>query len=219
MNDGGRGVSVTLRVLRLAHGEGLPLPTYHSEHAAGLDVVAGVPEEAPVLLAPGARALIPTGFAIELPAGFEAQLRPRSGLALKSGVTLLNSPGTIDADYRGEVKVLLVNLGSEPFTVRRGERIAQLVVARVEHVRVEAVTELGGTGERAGRLRLDGLASTSPLAPSLPLTGRVAIFATVAKMAGWGVFMHLLQPSPHPARGARRPPREGEVWSKWHCPL
>ena len=196
MNDGGRGVSVTLRVLRLAHGEGLPLPTYHSEHAAGLDVVAGVPEEAPVVLAPGARALIPTGFAIELPAGFEAQLRPRSGLALKSGVTLLNSPGTIDADYRGEVKVLLVNLGSEPFTVRRGERIAQLVVARVEHVRVEAVTELGGTTQRAGRLRLDGLASTSPLAPSLPLTGRVAILPRVAKMAGWGVFMHLLQPTP-----------------------
>ena len=150
MNDGGRGVSVTLRVLRLAHGEGLPLPTYHSEYAAGLDVVAGVPEEAPVLLAPGARALILTGFAIELPAGFEAQLRPRSGLALKSGVTLLNSPGTIDADYRGEVKVLLVNLGSEPFTVRRGERIAQLVVARVEHVRVEAVIELGGTGRGQG---------------------------------------------------------------------
>ena len=102
------------------------------------------------LLAPGARALIPTGFAIELPPGFEAQLRPRSGLALKSGVTLLNSPGTIDADYRGEVKVLLVNLGSEPFTVRRGERIAQLVVARVEHVRVEAVTELGGTTRGQG---------------------------------------------------------------------
>jgi dUTP diphosphatase len=150
MNDGGRGVIITLRVLRLPHGEGLPLATYHSEHAAGLDVVAGVPEDAPVVLAPGARALIPTGFAIELPAGFEAQLRPRSGLALKSGVTLLNSPGTIDADYRGEVKVLLVNLGSEPFTVRRGERIAQLVVARVEHVRVEAVTALGGTTRGQG---------------------------------------------------------------------
>ena len=145
MNDGARAVSITLSVLRLPHGENLPLPTYHSEHAAGLNVVAGVPEDAPVEIAPGSRALIPTGFAIEIPAGYEAQLRPRSGLALKSGVTLLNSPGTVDADYRGEVKVLLVNLGSEPFTVRRGERIAQLVVARVEHVLVEAVTELGGT--------------------------------------------------------------------------
>jgi dUTP pyrophosphatase len=142
--------AVVVRLLRLPHGEGLPLPTYHSEHAAGLDVVAGVPENAPVALAPGARALIPTGFAIELPPGFEAQLRPRSGLALKSGVTVLNSPGTIDADYRGEVKVLLVNLGSEPFIVRRGERIAQLVVARVEHVRIEPVSELGGTSRGEG---------------------------------------------------------------------
>jgi dUTP pyrophosphatase len=139
-----------VRLLRLPHGEGLPLPTYHSEHAAGLDVVAGVPADAPVELVPGARALIPTGFALELPAGFEAQLRPRSGLALKAGVTILNSPGTIDADYRGEVKVLLVNLGSEPFIVRRGERIAQLVVARVEHVRIEPVSELGGTSRGEG---------------------------------------------------------------------
>jgi dUTP pyrophosphatase len=145
-----RRTSVTVRLLRLAHGEGLPLPTYHSEHAAGLDVVAGVPEDAPVELSPGARALIPTGFALELPAGFEAQLRPRSGLALKSGVTVLNSPGTIDADYRGEVKVMLVNLGSEPFAVLRGERIAQLVVVRVEHVRIEPVSELGGTTRGEG---------------------------------------------------------------------
>jgi dUTP pyrophosphatase len=141
---------VVVRLLRLPHGEGLPLPTYHSEHAAGLDVVAGVPADAPVGLAPGARALIPTGFALELPAGFEAQLRPRSGLALKAGVTILNSPGTIDADYRGEVKVLLVNLGAESFVVRRGERIAQLVVARVEHVRIEPVSELGGTSRGEG---------------------------------------------------------------------
>jgi dUTP pyrophosphatase len=141
---------VIVRLLRLPHGEGLPLPTYHSEHAAGLDVVAAVPADAPVAFAPGARALIPTGFAIELPSGFEAQLRPRSGLALKSGVTILNSPGTLDADYRGEVKVLLVNLGSEPFMVRRGERIAQLVVARIEHVRIEPVSELGGTTRGEG---------------------------------------------------------------------
>jgi len=142
--------AVVVRLLRLPHGEGLPLPTYHSEHAAGLDVVAGVPADAPVALAQGGRALIPTGFALELPAGYEAQLRPRSGLALKSGVTVLNSPGTIDADYRGEVKVLLVNLGAEPFTVRRGERVAQLVVARVEHVRIEPVSELGGTSRGEG---------------------------------------------------------------------
>jgi dUTP pyrophosphatase len=141
---------VVVRLLRVPHGEGLPLPTYHSEHAAGLDVVAGVPEHAPVELAPGVRALIPTGFALELPVGFEAQLRPRSGVALRSGVTILNSPGTIDADYRGEVKVMLVNLGSEPFTVRRGERIAQLVVARIEHVRIEPVSELGGTTRGEG---------------------------------------------------------------------
>jgi dUTP pyrophosphatase len=141
---------VVVRLLRLPHGEGLALPTYHSEHAAGLDVVAGVPKDGPVELAPGARALIPTGFVIELPPGYEAQLRPRSGLALKSGVTVLNSPGTIDADYRGEVKVLLVNLGAEPFVVHRGERIAQLVVARVEHVRIEPVAELGGTSRGQG---------------------------------------------------------------------
>ena len=147
---------VVVPLLRLPHGESLPLPTYHSEHAAGLDVVAGGPEDAPVGLAPGARALIPTGFALELPPGCEAQLRPRSGLALKSGVTVLNSPGTIDADYRGEVMVLLVNLGSEPFTVRRGERIAQLVVARVEHVRIEPVSDLGGTSRGEGGLGSTG---------------------------------------------------------------
>jgi dUTP pyrophosphatase len=125
---------VVVRLLRLPHGEGLPLPTYHSAHAAGLDVVAGVPADASVALAPGGRALIPTGFALELPAGYEAQLRPRSGLALKSGVTVLNSPGTIDADYRGEVKVILVNFGEAAFAIRRGERIAQLVVAPVSAV-------------------------------------------------------------------------------------
>jgi dUTP pyrophosphatase len=104
--------------------------------------VAAVTDDAPVEIAPGARAVIPTGFVLELPPGYEAQLRPRSGLAFKSGVTLLNSPGTIDADYRGEVKVIMINLGSEPFIVRRGDRIAQLVVARVEPVRIELAVEL-----------------------------------------------------------------------------
>src|ERR1044072_2079801 len=127
-----RARSITVRVLRLPHGQGLPLPTYHSQHAAGLDLVAAVSE--PVELASGARALVPTGFALELPDGYEAQVRPRSGLALKHGVTLLNSPGTIDADYRGEVGVILVNLGQERFTIQRGERIAQMVVAPVSRL-------------------------------------------------------------------------------------
>jgi dUTP pyrophosphatase len=143
-------MSVTLRILRLPHGEGLPLPSYQSANAAGLDLVAAIPEGAPVSLESSDRALVPTGLAFELPEGYEAQVRPRSGLALKHGVTVLNSPGTIDADYRGEVKVLLVNLGAESFIVRRGERIAQLVVARVERVRIEPVSELGGTSRGEG---------------------------------------------------------------------
>jgi len=142
--------SVAIRILRLPHGEGLPLPWYQSKHAAGLDIVAAVPEAGPVELMPGSRALVPTGFALELPSGFEAQLRPRSGLALKHGVTLLNSPGTIDADYRGEVMVLLANLGAEAFTVRRGDRIAQLVVAPVAHVEVVSVVALGETDRGQG---------------------------------------------------------------------
>jgi dUTP pyrophosphatase len=138
-------MSVTVRAKRLPHGEGLPLPSYQSSHAAGLDVVAGVPEGAPVELLPGARALISTGFALELPHGYEAQIRPRSGLALKHGVTLLNSPGTIDSDYRGELMVILVNHGMEPFVVRRGDRIAQLVIAPVARVEIATVDELGAT--------------------------------------------------------------------------
>ena len=140
--------SITVRVLRLPHGQGLALPSYHSKHAAGLDVVAAVDE--PVELAPGARALVPTGFVIELPQGYEAQVRPRSGRALKHGVTLLNSPGTIDADYRGEVMVLLFNHGSDKFTVRRGDRIAQLVIAPVSHVEIIAVEALGATERGPG---------------------------------------------------------------------
>jgi dUTP pyrophosphatase len=142
--------SVTVRILRLPQGEALPLPSYHSKHAAGLDIVAAVPEAQPVELMPASRALVPTGFALELPHGFEAQLRPRSGLARKHGVTLLNSPGTIDADYRGEVMVLLANLGTEAFTVRRGDRIAQLVVAPVAHVEVVSVEALGETDRGQG---------------------------------------------------------------------
>jgi dUTP pyrophosphatase len=140
--------SVTVRVLRLPHGQGLALPSYQSKHAAGLDVVAAVIE--PVELAPEGRMLVPTGFALELPEGYEAQVRPRSGLALKHGVTLLNTPGTIDADYRGEVMVLLINHGSEKFTISRGDRIAQLVIAPVNHVEIVAVETLGATERGPG---------------------------------------------------------------------
>jgi dUTP pyrophosphatase len=143
-------MNVTVRAKRLPHGEGLPLPSYQSRHAAGLDVVAGVPQGAPIELLPGARALIPTGFALELPHGYEAQIRPRSGLALKHGVTLLNSPGTLDSDYRGELMVILVNHGTEPLVVRRGDRIAQLVIAPVTQVEIAAVEELGATARGQG---------------------------------------------------------------------
>jgi dUTP pyrophosphatase len=143
-------MSVTVRVLRLPHGEGLSLPSYQSQHAAGLDLVAAVPREQPVKLPPGARALIPTGFALELPQGHEAQVRPRSGLALKAGVTLLNSPGTIDADYRGEVMVIMINHGTEPFLVQRGDRIAQLVIAPVASVEIVAVAALAETERGQG---------------------------------------------------------------------
>ena len=119
---------------QFSHAEGLPFPRFMSEDAAGMDLVAAVPQDREVVLAPGERALIPTGLALELPKGYEAQIRPRSGLALKDGVTVLNSPGTIDADYRGEVGVILINFGQNPFVVRRGARIAQLVVCRIERV-------------------------------------------------------------------------------------
>ena len=143
-------MSVTVRVLRLPHGEGLPLPAYQSAHAAGFDLVAAVPEDAPVSLAPSERALIPTGLAFTLPVGHEAQIRPRSGLALKHGVTVLNSPGTIDADYRGEIKVILINLGSETFLIQRGDRIAQAVIAPVTHVEILAADVLEDTGRGDG---------------------------------------------------------------------
>lgn len=125
-----------------------PLPAYQTAQSAGMDLHADL--DAPVELRPGERALIPTGLFMELPAGFEAQVRPRSGLALKHGVTVLNTPGTIDADYRGEVKVVLINLGQETFRIESGERIAQLVVARHEHVKWMPVTELGNTDRGAG---------------------------------------------------------------------
>jgi len=137
-----------LRIKRLPHAEGLELPAYQSELAAGLDLRAALTE--PKTLAPGERALIPTGLCLALPPGFEGQVRPRSGLALKQGLTLLNAPGTIDADYRGEVGVILVNLGQEPVTLTRGQRIAQLVVAAVAQVAIEEVDSLETTARGAG---------------------------------------------------------------------
>jgi dUTP pyrophosphatase len=126
-----------LGIVRLPHSEGLPLPAYETQGAAGMDLRAAVPEDRPILLLPAKRALVPTGLIMEVPAGFEAQVRPRSGLALKHGITCLNTPGTIDSDYRGEVMVLLVNHGDEDFEIGRGMRIAQMVIAPVAHAMVE----------------------------------------------------------------------------------
>lgn len=141
---------VRVRLKRLPHAEGIEAPAYASEGAAGLDLRAAVAEGVPVVLEPGARAMIPTGFAIALPQGYEAQVRPRSGLAAKHGITCLNSPGTVDADYRGELKVILVNHGAEPFSVARGERIAQMVVAPVVQAAFEEVETLDGTARGEG---------------------------------------------------------------------
>lgn len=135
----------TICLLPLPHGEGLALPRYETEGAAGADLRAAVPEEAPLTLAPGARALVPTGLKMAIPPGYEVQIRPRSGLAAKHGITLVNTPGTIDWDYRGEVKVILINLGTEPFTINRGERIAQMVVAPVTQAAFDQVEVLPDT--------------------------------------------------------------------------
>ena len=137
---------IEIKLFRLPHGEGLPLPRYASEDAAGLDVTAA--DE--LTLQPGDRHAVATGFAIEIPRGYEVQVRPRSGLAIKNGITCLNTPGTIDSDYRGEVKVILANLGSEPFEIRRGERIAQLVPAPVLHADFREVETLSETSRGAG---------------------------------------------------------------------
>ncbi|MFL9825431.1 dUTP diphosphatase [Rhodoplanes sp. SY1] len=146
-----------LRVVRLPHGADLPLPAYQSEAAAGLDLLAAVPADAPVTIAPGGRALIPTGLVIALPPGTEGQVRPRSGLAARHGVTVLNTPGTIDADYRGEVQVILVNFGEAPFEVVRGSRIAQLVIAPVLHVDVRLSETLDETARGAGGFGSTGI--------------------------------------------------------------
>ena len=150
---------VRVALVRLPQGEGLPDPGYMSEHAAGADLCAAIRDQ--VTLLPGARALIPTGFAVAIPPGYEGQVRPRSGLAVRSGVTLLNAPGTVDADYRGEVQVVLANFGTEPFVVRRGDRIAQFVVAPVAHAHFESVEELPQTRRGAGGFGSTGISDRS----------------------------------------------------------
>jgi dUTP pyrophosphatase len=137
-------------VVRLPHADGLPLPAYETDQAAGMDLRAAVPDDEPLTLKPGARFAVPTGLAMAIPAGFEGQVRPRSGFALKQGVTCLNTPGTIDADYRGEVKVILINLGAEDVHIRRGDRIAQLVIAPVVQAGWTEVADLDATARGAG---------------------------------------------------------------------
>lgn len=151
--------NVRVRVVRLEHALNLPLPAYQSKGAAGLDLVAAIDTQRPLTLAPGARALVPTGLILELPPGYEAQVRPRSGLALNYGITVLNSPGTIDSDYRGEVSVVLANLGYAPFEIRRGERIAQLVITPVTRANLVEVSTVSGTVRGDGGF---GSTGTSP---------------------------------------------------------
>lgn len=141
---------VRVEIRQLPHGEGLALPAYQSTHAAGLDLLAAVAEDAPMVLTPGKYALVPTALTIALPPGYEAQIRPRSGLAAKHGITVLNSPGTVDADYRGEIGVLLINHGDAPFPIRRGERIAQMVIATVVMAELVPAAALPTTDRGAG---------------------------------------------------------------------
>lgn len=139
-----------LNLVRLPHATGIELPSYETWGAAGMDLRAAVEEGAPLVLKPGARALVPTGFIFEVPEGYEAQIRPRSGLAIKNGITCLNTPGTVDSDYRGEVKIILANLGQEDFVIERGMRIAQMVIAPVTQVQVVEVAEASQTTRGAG---------------------------------------------------------------------
>lgn len=149
-----------IRVIRLSHGADLPLPAYHSAQAAGLDLIAAVPADKPIKIPPGGRVSVPTGIAIALPPNHEGQIRPRSGIAIRYGVTVLNAPGTIDADYRGEVLVILINHGSEIFEVTRGTRIAQLVVAPIQHAKLVEAASLGETERKAGGFGSTGMATT-----------------------------------------------------------
>lgn len=143
-------MSVDVRVKRLLHGRDLPLPTYQTPSSAGLDLLAAIPPQTCLVIEPGNRELVPTGLCIELPPGFEAQIRPRSGLALKKGITLVNTPGTIDADYRGEIGVIIINHGTEPFSIMRGDRIAQMIVAPVVQARLVEVDDLSSSDRGTG---------------------------------------------------------------------
>jgi dUTP pyrophosphatase len=178
------GERVRVRVVRLSHGIGLPLPSYQSKGAAGLDLIAAVETQHPLTLAPGARALVPTGLTLELPEGFEAQVRPRSGLALNYGIAVLNSPGTIDSDYRGEVGVILANLGHAPFEIRRGERIAQLVVLPVASAELIEVAGVSATERGEGGFGSTGGAGTTAKsvqkAPPKPAAKKKAVSAKAA---------------------------------------
>ena len=149
--------TLRIKVVRLPHGRDLPLPAYQSEGAAGMDLVAAV--EKSMTLKPGARALVPTGLILEIPRGFEAQVRPRSGLALRHGISLPNTPGTIDSDYRGEVQVLLINLGDQDFSIARGERVAQLVVQRVERAELSEAVSVSATRRGDGGFGSTGTAA------------------------------------------------------------
>ena len=150
-------MSIEVRIARLPHGADLPLPAYQSALAAGLDLLAAVSADAPIEIAPGGHAMVPTGIAIALPAGSEGQIRPRSGLAARHGVTVLNAPGTIDADYRGEIQVILVNIGAEPFVVTRGMRIAQLVIAPIQQVKLVESASLDTTSRASGGFGSTGI--------------------------------------------------------------
>lgn len=163
-----------IQVVRLPHADGLPLPAYQSDYAAGMDLLAAVDTAEPLRLLPGARALVPTGLILQLPRGTEAQVRPRSGLALRHGITVLNSPGTIDCDYRGEIQVLLVNLGDTPFDVTRGERIAQLVVARVARAELREVRVLAATKRGQGGFGSTGVRS-APAKTGKPASSKAGV--------------------------------------------
>lgn len=154
-------MSIPVRVKILPAGLGLPLPEYQSAGSAGLDLMAAIPADSTIVIEPHARELVPTGLAVEIPVGYEAQVRPRSGLAIRHGITVLNTPGTIDSDYRGEIGVILINLGSEPFTLARGERIAQLIFAAVARAEFIEVQELDQTTRGAGGFGSTGVATAT----------------------------------------------------------
>jgi dUTP pyrophosphatase len=181
---------IEVKAMRLSHGLGLPLPQYQTEEAAGLDLLAAVPLTSPLRLLPGMRQLVPTGLTVEIPPGFEGQVRPRSGLALNHGVTVLNSPGTVDSDYRGEIKVLLINLGRETFVITRGQRIAQMVISPVARAELIDVRAVAASRRGEGGFGSTGLAASSetvriapPPAPRAPIVPKIPVVPAVVIVA------------------------------------